>query len=89
MDNRELTGKQRKKFYEECSTFDDSLSLEEYRERIRDYIFLVNRYDEQNENYTVERADDVVKAKASEIEALFKEREPVGTAVSEVEFFCG
>ena len=89
MRNLELTSKQRKKFYEECSTFDDSMSFEEYSERIRDYIFLVNRYDEDNENYTIERADAIVTAKASEIKTLFKEKEPVGYAVSEVEYFCG
>ena len=79
----------RKQFYKKCKTFYDTQTLEEYTENIRDYIFMYNHYEEGKVSYTIADANELVKMKATVIKQLFKDKEPVGYGVIEVEYCCG
>ena len=72
-----------------CHIFDESMSLDDYTEAVRDYIYIWRRIDEGRKAYTFDWVTDRVKTEAACIKRYYEEHAPVDDAAVDVDYCCG
>ncbi len=69
--------------------FDDTQSLEEYTEAIRDTIYLWRFIDDRRKSYTFDYANKRVEEQPVQIRAFYEDKEPVSYAAIDIDYQCG
>lgn len=72
-----------------CHSYDPDMSLPEYTEAIRDYIYIWRRIDEGRRAYTWDSVCERVASDGPCIKACYDEHESVDDAAIDVDYSCG
>lgn len=72
-----------------CHAFDDTMTFNEYKEAVRDYIYIWRRLCEGRKAYTWEGVTDRVEVDIVVVEHYYNEQAPVDDAAVDVDYACG
>ena len=78
---------ERKAFYDKCGRIRPSdVNLEEYTDAIIAVLYIFHHFNEGNEQYTFERAENLAKIQAGEIKCGYNDGDTVGSIIMDVEW---
>lgn len=72
-----------------CHAFDYAMTFDEYKEAVRDYIYIWRRLMEGRKFYTWESVTDEVETEAVVVKHYYDDEAAVDEAAVDVDFSCG
>ena len=72
-----------------CHAYDDTMTFDEYKEAVRDYIYIWRRLMEGRKSYTWETVTDRVEVDIAIVKNYYDDDAAVDDAAVDVDYACG